>query len=38
VVIASSATAVAAASGWWLTSHKALRDDVRTTAARSDPS
>lgn len=34
----TATTAVATATGWWLTSHKALRDDARATAARSDPS
>lgn len=34
----TATTAVATATGWWLTSRKALRDDARRSSVSSDPS
>ncbi|GAA4482545.1 hypothetical protein [Microbacterium panaciterrae] len=35
--IAAPLTAVAAATGWWITAHQALREDARVAAAWPDP-
>jgi len=36
--IAAGLTGVSAGSGWWITAHKALREDARLASAHSDPS